>query len=160
MDQILTIILKDSFSLIQLKNRLRILKSNLLQTYFGGTTEAIPTATGDANWLKSLSQDFYQKFNKDNVYQIFSDLEKMIAKLPTLTIYLVFEPDDPTLNQIGSYSRRTFASPTLLLDIKIDPRLIAGTALAWKGVYKDYSLRMKIEGKKVEIAEGFRRFLR
>ena len=35
MDEILAIILKDTYSLSQLKTRLRILKSNLLKTFFG-----------------------------------------------------------------------------------------------------------------------------
>lgn len=154
-NDILKIILTNTYSLAQLKARLRILKSNLLKTFFGGVT-----LNQDLGWLKSLPPSFYQKFSKDNAYQIFSGLEMEISKIKTLTIYLTFEPDETTLSQIGVYARKTFNSPALLLDIRLDPNLIAGTALVWKGVYKDYSLRAKIESRKEEILQGFKKFLR
>lgn len=163
MNQILTTILANTYSLTQLKHRVRILKTNLLKTFFGtepGYTSEVNLAPQDLNWLKSLPADLYQKFTKENVYQIFSDLDDNIAHLPILTMYLTFEPDEPALTQLGSFTRKQFSLPNLLLDIKLDPNLIAGTALVWKGRYKDYSLRLKIEEKKSEIFTGFRRFLR
>ncbi len=167
MDEVLSIILKDTYSLSQLKHRLRVLKNNLLQTFFGEThLEGGPgllpgeLSPEDLNWLKSLSPQFYQNFTKDNVYQIFSDLDSSSLKLDTLTLYLSFEPDDITLSQIGSFARKTSNSPSLLLDIKLDPRLIAGTALSWKGVYRDYSLRAQLATKKQELWEEFKKFLR
>lgn len=159
MNDILAVILKDTYSLTQFKHRVRLLKSTLIKQFFGGETpDQTPPGT-DLTWLKSLPSDLYQKFNKDNVYDIFSELEKMSAKFPVLTMYLTFEPDDATLFNLGTFVRKTF-SPALLLDIKFDPNLIAGTALVWKGVYRDYSLRAKIENMKSEITEGFKKFLR
>lgn len=159
MNDFLPIILKDIFSLNQYKTRVRLLKSNLLKTFFGGENEISLSLPQELNWLKSLPEDFYQKFNKDNVYQIFSNLDKEIAKLPTLTILLTFEPDDTILSNLGTFARNMFGLP-LMLDIKFDPRLIAGAVLIWKGVYRDYSLRAKIEEKKVVISESFKKFLR
>ena len=161
-NEILNIILKDTFSLAQFKHRLRILKSNLLKTFFGGESENLKPilSTQDLNWLKSLPDNFYQKFNKENVYGIFSDLEKIGSGLPILTMHLTFEPNDETLNQLGSFTRKTFNLPSLILDIKLNPDLIAGVALSWKGLYKDYSLKSKIEARKEEMTTGFKRFLR
>lgn len=160
MNDILAIILQDTYSLSQLKTRLRTLKSNLLNTFFGGESQNLNLTTQDLNWLKSLPESFYQKFTKDNVYQILEKMEKGIPNLATLTMYLTFEPDDATLAQIGSVARKTFNSPSLILDIKLDLNLIAGVALVWKGVYRNYSLRSKIESRKLEILEGFKKFLR
>ncbi len=159
MNDILTTILNDTFSLTQYKTRVRLLKSNLLKTFFGEENETSFPSPQEMLWLKSLPQDFYQKFNKDNVYQIFSDLDKEIAKLPILTICLTFEPDDTTLSNLGTFTRKMFG-PSFMLDIKLEPRLIAGAALIWKGVYKDYSLRQRIEEKKIEISQSFKKFLR
>lgn len=158
MNDILNTVLKDTFSLTQFKARIRLLKSSLLKTFFGGETEMQPPSQ-DVNWLKSLSPDFYQKFNKDNVYDIFSELEQTSSKLPILTMYLTFEPDDVTVSNLGAFARKTFGLP-LILDIKFDPNLIAGTALVWRGIYHDYSVRAKIENMKGEITQGFKRFLR
>ena len=159
MDDISAVILKDTYSLAQFKHRVKILKSTLLKTFFNSNAQNQPLSPEDLNWLKSLPVDFYQKFNKDNVYQIFTDLEAKTTKLPTLTMYLTFEPDDITIDQIGAYTRRTFSS-MMMLDIKFDPQLIAGTALVWKGMYKDYSLRTRINSKKEEILQEFKKFLR
>lgn len=163
MNEILNTILKDTFSLAQLKHRIRILKSNLLRTFFDNQPSHIYEGVlshQDLNWLKSLPSDFYQQFNKNNVYQIFSSLDDNSANLPILIMYLTFEPDEATLNLLGLFTRKQFNNPSLMLDIKFDPNLIAGIALVWKGVLRDYSLRLRIESKKSEILEGFKRFLR
>lgn len=167
MEDILNTILQDTFSLTQLKHRLRLLKTNLLKTFFGSDNQSnlppgqtdLSLSAEELNWLKKLPEDFYKKFNKDNVYKIFSDIDERITKLPTLTMYLTFEPDDTILSQIGTYARTSFG-PTLLLDIKTDPNLVAGTALVWKGIRKDYSLHAKIVEKQDEIFQEFKKFLR
>lgn len=157
MNDTLAIILKDTYSLSQLKHRLRILKSSLLKAFFGGAN--LSFSPEQLSWLKSLPTDFYHKFTKDNVYQIFTEMEKEISKLKTLTMYLTFEPDSAALYEIGAYIRTNFG-PGFLLDIKLDPALIAGTALVWKGVYKDYSLRAKLQARKTETLQEFKKFLR
>lgn len=165
MDEILAVILKETYSLSQLKHRLGILKSNLLRAFFGSTPDVgIPNEVNlspdDLNWLKSLPREFYQKFTRDNVYKIFSDLDDAAHNLKILTLYLSFEPDNGALSQIGSFARSTFGLPALLLDVKLDPGAIAGAALSWKGVYKDYSLRAQLALKKRELWEEFKKFLR
>ncbi len=159
MDEILTTILKDTYSLSQLKHRLRVLKTNLLRAFFS-TGEAVSLSPEDLRWLQSLPPQFYQKFTKDNIYKIFSDLDDASLNLSTLTLYLSFEPDYAALAQVGSFARRIFNSPAMLLDVKLDPNLIAGTALSWKGVYKDYSLRSQLALKKGELWEEFKKFRR
>lgn len=156
---LLSTILMSTYSLTQLRHRVRILKLNLIKTFFGSSAENLALSPSDLNWLKSLPADFYQRFTKDSVYQIFADLEEKSKHLPILTMYLAFEPDEATLNQIGLFVRKAFGL-VLLLDVRLDPSLIAGTALAWKGVYRDYSLRTKIDSKKSEILQGLHKFLR
>ena len=123
MNEVLSIILKDTCSLTQLKYRLRLLKSNLLDSFFGAksqdATALIQANTSisphDLTWLKSLPEDFYNSFTKDNVYEIFTNLEKEANSLPTLIMYLTFEPDEATLNQIGIFVRQASSLPALLL---------------------------------------------
>lgn len=156
--EILQIILQNTFTQTQLKHRLRILKSCLSKIIFGGQT-SMETASSDLDWLKSLPESFYQKFTKDNLYQLFAGLDREIAQLKPLTIYLAFESDEKAVELIGKYARKTF-NANLLLDIKYNPSLTAGAALAHAGVYKDYSLRAVIEEKKEEISQGFKKLLR
>ncbi|MBI4039191.1 hypothetical protein HY384_04535 [Candidatus Daviesbacteria bacterium] len=158
MQDLLNSILKDTYSISELKHRLRILKNYLSESFFGGQKVEL-TGVEDTNWLKSLPAQFFQSINKDNIYNIFTNLEADVKKLTILTMYLTFEPDTTTISQIGTFARKNFG-PSLLLDIKFDPNLIAGTALVWKGNYQDYSLRSKMAQKKEEILESFKKFLR
>ena len=75
MNNILNTILKDSYTLTQLKHRLAVLKADLLQNLYGNQMNQKFEAQ-DVNWLKSLPANFYQSFNKDNTTTLFSDLEK------------------------------------------------------------------------------------
>lgn len=160
MDSILDTILKDIYAFNRLRHCLRVLKSYFVKSFFGEEKETETLSPQDVNWLSSLPKDFYQTFNKDNVYQIFENLETAISQLQVLIIYLSFETNDQTIIQIGSFARSIFNSPRLILDTKYDPNLIAGCALTWKGVYRDYSLKVKIAQQKSEILESFKKFLR
>lgn len=157
MNEILTELLKNTYSLNQLKRRLLALKNRFLKEFFNseGSGELVEEA-----WLNSLPQELLKKFNKDNIYKIFEELEANLPKLTTLTLYLTFEPDEKPLSQIGEYARKTFNNKSLLLDIKYDPKLIAGAALSFKGVYRDYSVRSRIDERKVVILDSFKKFLR
>lgn len=156
MNEILNTILKDSFTLAQLKHRIRVLKVYLESALFGGQNPKL--ITSDFSWLSALGQPLMTQFTKDNLYQKFQEMEEVVAKLPILIIYLPFETTDAANLQIGSYLRKAY-NRIILLDPKLDPKLLAGCALVWNGVYKDYSLRIKIEERKGEILESFKKFL-
>lgn len=156
-------ILQNTYSLSQLKARLTLLKNHLLKQVFAGPAQML--TADESSYLKSLPDDFYKNFTKDNINQIFTQFSGQISNLPTLILYLTFEPDEQTIEQIGSYARKTFGSSRgagkmILLDIKYDSKLIAGAALVWNGLYRDYSLRSKIEERKMVILESFKKFLR
>ena len=159
MAEILNTILIDTFTLTQLKHRVRILRGYLLKIFFNTQDENETISAADLNWLKTLPENFYQNFNKDNVYSQFESLNQQISKLTPLTIYLTFDPDDEAAADIGQFARKTFDS-LMLLDTKKNQDLIAGCAIIWKGVYKDYSLKAQIEEKKEQILSNFKKYLR
>ena len=159
-NEVLETILKDTYTVNKLKLRLRILKSYFLKALFGGEAEKEALDQSELNWLNSVPPFFYQKFNKDNVYALFKQAEDKINQLLPVVVYLPFEANDQSIAQIGQFARITFNNTSLLLDIKHDPGLIAGCALVWNGVYRDYSLRAKIEERKAAILQSFKKFLR
>ena len=156
MHDIINIIIEDSYSLSSLKHKIRILKSFLSTYFFGGVREQF--SPSDQIFLNSLPKAFVQKFSKDNLSQIFSQTEESLNNLSLLTIYLPFEPIDEAVKNIAVKARGLF-NQNLILDIKYNPSLIAGCALAWKGIYRDYSLRSRIESQKNKILESFKTFL-
>lgn len=158
MDDILNIILQNTYSLTQLKHRLNLLKAYLEGQIFGIEKPQTFSSQEDP-WIKNLPQNLLSEFNKDNLTLSFENIQKQILGLETLTLYLTFDPDELTLTQLGEHIRKTFGR-IIMLDIKYDPNLIAGVALVWRGLYKDYSLKSKIEEKKGDILKNFQTFLR
>lgn len=156
---ILEIILKNTYSFPQLKRRIRALKEYLSVKIYSQSDAYQYLEEKDADWIKSLPQDFLLQFNKDNISRIFLEIEGEIAKLPILTIFLSLDATEQVLEQIGSFVKNNFSS-FKLIETKYDPNLIAGCALAWNGVYRDYSLRARVEQKKMEILQGFKKYLR
>ena len=157
MENILNTILENTYTKLSLKHRVLILKSFLVSKLFTSTPPTF--SQPDLDWLNSLPSSFYQNFNKDNVYAVFTQLESEVEKTSPLTLYLPFETNDQVNNTIGEFARKNF-STKLILDIKSDYNLIAGCAISWKGVLKDYSLKSRIDEKKGEILNSFKKFLR
>lgn len=158
MDDILSTILKDTYTLSQFKKRLKILQSYFQQQFFHSlATESLTPK--DSLWFKSLPKSFMESFSKDNLSQNLGSLTKKISSMQILTVYLPIDVTDEALDQIGSKVRNLFGEK-FLLDIKYNPNLIAGCALSWKGIYKDYSLHSKISERRLAILQSFKKFLR
>ncbi len=157
MNIILQTILNDTYSLSNLRHKMTILKSYLLHHFFGSAQMQFDAQ--DLSWLQSLQPEFFQNFNKNNIYETFTQLDKEINNFKVLTIYLTFEPDDQTILSIGAMVRTKFPN-ILLIDIKYDPNLIAGASFVWNGMQKDYSLRSTIQQRKEMILENLKKYLR
>lgn len=157
MDDDLNTISKDIYTVSGLKKRLRVLRSYFSKNFFGAPFTDL--SENDLLWINSLPKSFLSQFEKSNLTQKLYRLENKSNQLPFLTMYLPFEANGETAKLIGSMVRQLF-NPNLFLDIKYDPSLLAGCALVWKGIYKDYSLKERIEERKGEILEGFKKFLR
>lgn len=155
---ILEIILKNTYSLTQLKRRIRALKEYLSVKLYSTGDAYQYLDEQDAKWIKSLPEDFLSKFTSDNISTIFLEIEAEIQKLPILTIFISIEATEGVIEQIGSFVKNNFSS-FKLIETKYDPNLIAGCALSWNGVYRDYSLRARVEEKKMEILQGFKKYL-
>lgn len=160
-NKILDEILADTFVQSQALHRISALKSLVLVQLFAGKGQEKAVAPEidpqlapgqQTPWIVSLNPKIYQHFNKDNVYQMFEELEQTIKKIEPLTLYLPFELPENELAKIGAQLRHDFGQ-NFLMEVKIDPSLLAGCALIWKGVYKDYSLKRKIEENRQKILE-------
>ncbi|OGE37328.1 hypothetical protein A3D79_00090 [Candidatus Daviesbacteria bacterium RIFCSPHIGHO2_02_FULL_39_8] len=161
--KILTTILNNTYTLSQLRKRVNILKNYLTLRFFGNSQEWEKQANQfdpeEIAWLQNLDETFWQNFNKDNVYPIFEEIEKNLAKANILNVYLPFETNSQIAATLGQYMRKLF-DRVILFDIKLDPSLIAGCALSWQGIYKDYSLRKKIADNRIQLMESFKKFLK
>lgn len=156
-DDLFNILLTDIYTLSTLRQRIKVLKSYFSKIFFGRADLVLNE--NNIVWINSLPKDFLEKFDKNNITQSIAELEKKMSQLQPLTVYLPFEANEEAIKLIGGMARKLF-NPKLFLDIKYDPMLLAGCALSWKGIYKDYSLKKRIDERKIEILAGFKTFLR
>lgn len=153
---ILNIILANTYTLPDLKHRLRILRAYLEDRVFGNKNQVFESQ--DENWLNSLPLDLLNQFNKDNLTSLLENLEQQINELHPLVLYLSFEPDQNTITSISSWIRQNLSQKPVL-EIKYDPSLIGGCALVKEGIYKDYSIKAKIEEQKDLILQEFKKYI-
>lgn len=161
MDPILEKILEQTFTFSKLKKRLNLLKTYLANFFFADQTISKDNVLDqeELQWINSLGGDFLNHFNKDNIYSTFESLEKQALELTNLTVYFALALPDEELAQVGKWLRSNI-NKNLLFDAKINPELIGGCALVYKGIYKDYSLKNKININKNEILQNFSKTLK
>lgn len=166
--KLLETILENTFTKSDLDRRLRLLKEYMVKSLFrevklGKVRPELlnisPDIASDLTWLESIPDTFFHHFNRQNLHEKLNEIAKMTEELPTIVINLPIESTEREISDIGSKVRTTFKD-NYLIDIKIDPSLIAGCSLVWEGVIKDFSLRAKIEEQKEAILESFKRSLR
>lgn len=155
---ILDTILTNTYTMTDLRHRIRILKAYLKNLLFG-QAKSLELPPEDVAWLNALSKDFISQFSKDNLYSKFSELEKKLSSLSPLVVYLSFEPGREQIDAIGGWIKKNLTTSPLI-EIKIDPGLLGGVALVNKGVYKDYSLRARIQQNGETILTEFKKYIR
>lgn len=157
MNDILSLMLENTYTLPDLKHRLRILKEYLEGQIFGQEITSM-LSPEDQTWLKSLSSDLLNQFNKNNISSTMENLEQQINELHPLVLYLSFEPDQNTIKAIGLWVRQNLSQKPIL-EIKYDPFLIGGCSLVRDGIYKDYSVKARIEEQKEVILTEFKKYI-
>lgn len=93
----------------------------------------------------SIKRDYLLKiFPPDHFSGLFQKAEQAISQIEPLVIYSPIPLPETEVSLIGQSLRQSYG-PHFLIDLKSDPSLIAGPALVWKGIYKDYSIRQKVK---------------
>lgn len=148
--------LSTTYSMRQARARLRSLRDYLISSIYQPRTNQPPSGDQDP-WLLSLGNSFFEGFNEENVYQHLQFLETAIKNITPLILYLAFDMPDTEVNKMGLWLRTNIKND-LVFETKIDPNIIAGCAMSWKGMYKDYSLRARIDENKDKILINLKNF--
>jgi F0F1-type ATP synthase delta subunit len=69
-----------------------------------------------------------------------SQVQEKISSLPTVSLILAFEPKEETLKSLSDWFPPNIGKQ-VLLDIKVDPEIIAGACVSCKGKYSDFSIK-------------------
>lgn len=74
----------------------------------------------------------------------FENLTRTITALPVMTLYVAFLPTEYFVAQLSGVVSR-YCGQKVLLEIVTEKHLVGGAIIAWKGIYKDYSVRKRID---------------
>ncbi len=151
--------LATTYTTSQIKRRLTALQFFLNSKIFGGTKSLTNIVVKDQYWIGSLGDNFFNAFNKKTISKELRELGEDLQKVPVLTILVPVELPEDKLSELGAWVRDQFKKQ-LILEVKINPGLIGGCALIWKGVYKDYSVKASIQVQQKEILGNFKRYLK
>lgn len=157
--QILDSISKQSQTYYQLVRRVRTIKENLEKKLYGKTIQQEEVSGDDQQWLNSLDESFWGNFSRENFSQVFESVDQDILKIIPLVIYTAFEVSPNQIKELSGFIKEKFGE-NMLIELRYDPTLIAGCALVWKGNYKDYSLRSRIEESKREVFSTFKSYIK
>ncbi|MDD2823557.1 MAG: F0F1 ATP synthase subunit delta [Candidatus Daviesbacteria bacterium] len=158
------LILSDSYIKNQAEKRILALKNYILGGIFIDSKEKKLKEAATDNpkldlWINSIDKKVLSKITPQNIYSTFEVLEKEIKAIEPLILYLPYELPDEEVAQIGTKLRADYGKK-FLMEITIDPSLIAGCALSFRGIYKDYSVKQKITDNKQEILAAFRQYVK
>lgn len=158
-NKILDRILQNTYTLTSLRKRIKALKEKMNIELYNLKVESKELDKEEAAWVDSLGPDFLSQFKRDDFHEVFEELDKSISALQPLVIYLAFDPGPSQIILIGAWLRQNY-NKTFIFDIKIDPSLIAGCAFIWRGVYKDYSLKGRLQENQDKISSAFKSYLK
>ena len=73
-----------------------------------------------------------------------SILEKELRALPEMKLDIAFFPTDNFLNRISQWLQKEF-DQRIILDITVNPKVVAGAIIEYQGNWRDFSLAKKID---------------
>lgn len=159
--KILDELLKDTFTLEVLRKRYQVLKKKIELDVYHQKDDVVDAHDKDSDkGLEGFDVSLLKEVKSSDYSKVSEYIENFIKNLEALSIYFVFVPDEAQIKEVGGWLRTSLKNPRLIFQVKVDPALIGGCAIAYKGVYKDYSLRSKISDNKVKLIEEFRKYFR
>lgn len=82
--------------------------------------------------------------NPEQLQQFISQIKQNIIQMPVITLIIAFTPEKVQVEKLMGWFQKNYPSK-LLLDLQINEYLIGGVQIQFKGSFKDYSLRKKLE---------------
>ncbi len=152
-EKLISIFLKGVWTKEEALKKFDILEDFLLKKFFSSEEKSLPPE------LKDLPKNFFDYFSKENAPSLLEKMEAKIEKIEPLVIYLPFSPSKREIEKIGNFIKKKIRKD-IILEFREDKSLIGGCALAWKGLYKDFSIRGELKQKRKKIYEIFSQYLK
>lgn len=121
---------------------------NHLYTIQKDPFDKIAYAVLEPQIAKQIQQIFQERnlqwSHLEEVKSFLVGLKHDIQSFEILTLTLSYQPGDQTIAGFANWARTNLA-PRILLEISIDPSLIAGSVAVFRGHYIDVSLKKRLD---------------
>lgn len=97
------------------------------------------------NLLASLEKHKVALTDTEGLKHFFTELEESLKKIQMIDLTLSVEPEAALIASMSRFFREVTGDSTLLLTIKINPHILGGAQVVWKGKYWDISLIKQID---------------
>ena len=94
------------------------------------------------DFFLELSQDNHS--DKEKILKELEETKEELLKLPVLKIQLAFSPTPSFIKEISDWLKRNLKKK-VLLDVEVNPVIVGGAILEYRGRYLDLSLKKEIE---------------
>ena len=88
--------------------------------------------------------------NPEELRLFFDQVHKQIMNVPRLQLQLAIEVNEQLLSGFYNFIKGVIKTP-IFLEIVVKPSILAGCVVVYKGVYKDYSIRTRLEEHAAEV---------
>lgn len=154
-------ILNETFTRSALHRRISLLRTGIAAIFFTDIESSLQNRIDsfidgakldptDKQFFYSLAKKFFPDFSKQTIPALTSRLEDMNNKIPILMLSIPVEISEIEANNIGQFVRRTFGKMAVV-DFRINPTIIGGCGISWKGVYYDFSLSYYIKKNREKL---------
>lgn len=93
---------------------------------------------------KLLENNQITKDQRRPIQTLLAQIESSIASMQKVEIIISFEPTESFLTRLHTFLQDSFSKP-VLLSLKTDSRIIGGAISIQNGLYRDFSLKKKID---------------
>lgn len=95
--------------------------------------------------LTLFLEDIINRLDEKNLSEkeIFK-IEKNLLSLPVLRLEIAFKPTDEFIKKLSDWVEKE-AQQKVILDIVVNPKVVAGALIEYQGIFRDYSLSKRIE---------------
>jgi F0F1-type ATP synthase delta subunit len=95
--------------------------------------------------MRDMQLNGFDLSDERHCIEYFNGLTNELRLAKTFDLTLSINPDNELLTLIASFLAEAFPKLHLLIEVKINPGIIGGAEIVWKGKYWDFSLNKSIK---------------
>lgn len=118
--------------------KLRSEIEKLLASLYEGETAFVSCMKEIRSWVAQELKAYLPE-DRELRKKYLEELVQRIEQFEPLELTLAFEPGEETLATIFSYIQQA-TGPGVILDLRLDPKILGGARIAFRGLYRDFSL--------------------